>query len=347
MCTVPQEKLTATLTTWLSNPGEKICLLTLPQGISVVDDVFAAVKNASMEPVYIDMNGLHGVDMYAAARSPVAVTFKKKVILVFDYDAIVSNNQPFLAHITNAMKLNIVPMVLVAQIMTGKNSVLPVKTYHTISVQELPQTTEWDIIPIFEKGKEKDLFHDKGLEGATRALQGVTDIDYRGDNIAFGGVFDGYLQACPFEYVDTVADAYSWTDIITESLYGGTDDMYSYVPIVSAAHAIAESGKTATVKTFGIVWSKNNARYAKARNVQAIQKSMLERHRIPMSLIGGMDTLRTMMTSMVHQKQFAAVAEMAHTIGLVPATLLLFMRLWKTKYTLSMHAKVKAFMLES
>lgn len=347
MDTIDKEKLTETLTNWLICPRreEKVCLVTLPQGMSVVSHIHAAVKDACMESVTVDMNGLHGVDLYAAARSPIAVTFKKKVILVFDYDAIVSNNQPFLSHITNAMKLNIVPVVLIAQVMTGKSGILPVKLYRTISVAS-PQNDEWEIVCVYSKGRGKDLFHDKGLDGATRALQGVTDIDYRGDNIAFGGVFDNYLSVCPNEYVSTIADTYSWSDIISDSLYGCSDDMYSYVPIMTAAASISMSKtmkkRKEPVTTFGVVWSKNNARFAKARNIQSIQKTMLEHHCIPQTLIGGMDIIRTIMTHLAHTKQYQSAAEMAHCIGLTPASLLLFMRLWKTKYTLSMHSKIKA-----
>lgn len=118
---IPRDKLKDELTSWLQQPGDpKTCLVTLPQGMVVVEDIHAAVASATMDSVCIDMNGLNGVDMYSAARSPIAVTFRRKVIVVFDYDAIVSNNQPFLTHITTAMKLNIVPVVLVAQEMTEK-----------------------------------------------------------------------------------------------------------------------------------------------------------------------------------------------------------------------------------
>ena len=116
----------------------KTCLLTIPEGLVIIDDVHRAVKEANMESVCIDMNGLQGIDLYAASRSPIAVTFRRKIIVVFDYDAIVSSNQAFVSHITNAIKLDIVPVLLVAQEMTGKVATLPVKTYQDIRVAPTP-----------------------------------------------------------------------------------------------------------------------------------------------------------------------------------------------------------------
>jgi len=338
---VPRDKLVDELTSWLKQPGDpKTCLVTLPNGLVILDDIHTAVTRANMDSVCIDMNGLNGVDMYSAARSPIAVTFRRKVIVVFDYDAIVSNNQPFLTHITTAMKLNIVPVVLVAQEMTGKTATLPVKHHHTITVEHPPEVSSDEYAITIVYGK-KDTFDDKGLIGAQHALEGRTDVDYRGDNIAYGGVYDSYLESCPNTSACTVAEAYSWSDVIGDSMYGIADDLYSYVPLMTAATAFSSSSKRGTVKSFGVVWSKNNARYAKVKNIQTIQRTMLDTQKRIFGICDGLDFCRSILTKFIHAKQYADAARFATRIGLDAQSLILLMRLWKTKYTLSIHAKVK------
>lgn len=349
MCGIPQDKLRDDLTTWLKEPGDpKTCLVTIPEGVVVVDEIHAAVEGAGMESVCIDMNGLHGVDLYSAARSPIAVTFRRKVIVVFDYDAIVSHNQPFLTHITSAMKLNIVPVVLVAQHMTGKTATLPVKGHHVITVPlppppPPPPEEEYEITIVYSK---KDTFEDKGLLGAQHALCGRTDVDYRGDNIAYGGVFDSYLESCPNDAAHNIAEAYSWSDVVGDTMYGvAENDVYSFVPLMTTAAVFSSRPSTSKkVKSFGVVWSKNNARYAKVKNIQTIQSTMLDVQKRTLGLLNGMDFCRTWITTMCRQKEYARAAAFATQLGLTPQTLILLMRLWKTKYTLSIHAKVKQHM---
>lgn len=346
---IPREKFVESLTTWCVSDSTTLttCQIIVPEGENIFQDVRMAVSNASMEPVIVDMNGLHGVDLASAARSPIAVTFKRKVIIVFDYDAIVGNNQPFLTHITSAIKLCIVPVILVMQEIKGKNSVLPIKTVHTITIESPPTPPPPDDeYPIIVKYR-KDTFQDKGLEGAIKALEGCTDIEYRGDNIANGGVFDSYLDsAIPGSMIHMVSEAYSWSDIIADSMYGTCDDMYSYVPITTAAHIFSNAGIRGRLKSFGVVWSKNNARYVKMKNIQSITQSVLEENKILMPLLSGLDCFRTMLTVLIHRKEFDRAAELVCDLGLSPPQVLLFMRLWKTKYTLSMHAKIKTSIVQ-
>lgn len=320
------------------------CLLTIPEGVNVVEDIHQVVRQAEMESVTIDMNnGIQGIDIHAAMRTPIAVTFKRKVIIVFDYDSIVSNNQPFITHITSAMKLGIVPVLLIAQEMTGKAASLPVKHLSVIMAgDEQPEEDEYKITVVYGK---RDTFEDKGLLGAKHALQGRTDIDYRGDNIAYGGVYDSYLDSCPSEQAYFIAEAYSWSDVLGDSLYGGAEhDIYSFLPLMTAATVFSTAPKHGKVKTFGIVWSKNNARYAKVKNIQTIQNVMLSLQKRNLTLFDGLDFCRTILTQCVHEKEYHKAARFAQEVGLNAQTLILLMRLWKTKYTLAIHAKVKQHM---
>lgn len=215
------------------------------------------------------------------------------------------------------------------------------KHHHTITIQEETPPDPEDGYAITIVYGKKDTFDDKGLSGAQHALDGRTDVDYRGDNIAYGGVYDSYLESCPNTRASIIAEAYSWSDVIGDSMYGIAEDLYSFVPLMTAATAFSSSSKHGKVKSFGVVWSKNNARYAKVKNIQTIQKTMLDTKNCHFGICDGLDFCRSILTRYIHAKQYAEAAAFATKIGLDPQSLILLMRLWKTKYTLSIHAKVK------
>ena len=190
---------------------------------------------------------------------------------------------------------------------------------------------------------KKDTHEDKGLLGAKYALEGRFDNDFRGANLAYGGVYDTYLESCPSDGAHLIAEAYSWSDVLEDSMFG-TDDIYSFLPLMTTATVFSKAAKQGKVKTFGVVWSKNNARYAKVKNIQQIQWAMLESQKSSLTLCDGIDSYRTLLTHCIHAKEYEKAGQIATQIGLTPQTLILLMRTWKTKYTMSIHAKVKQFM---
>jgi hypothetical protein len=307
------------LATWIAGTHPtKIAAVQISSG---ADSGFVkdAVQLAGAEPIYVTMHGLAGIDLASAAASPMAVTFRKKVIVVFDYDAIASNDPSTMLAVAAAMKINKVPCVIVGNSFRGKTD-LP--KHHAV----------------FEvAGGPVAVRRDKGIAGAEAALSGEIR-EYSGDGIAAGAVFDNYLSVNP-EFADVchIAEAFSAADVIGEQLCraGDFDDPYSFVPIAAAALWSGNSKKV-TITTFGTVWSKTNAMYAKVNSVRVISKAFeVSGSRLLWTPTTGVDLVRGMMASSADH------VGVAKRLALPPPALLAIMRLWKTKYTLATHAKVK------
>jgi len=336
---VNREDFVSTLTQWLKQTHDVRTLVvqTMSGARLMVED---AVTQANMEPVRVTTHGLQGINLQVASQSPIAVTFRRKVILVYDYDAIVNSDQALLNHINAAIKTTIVPVVLVGQPVRGKSATLPIKGYQTITIQN----DQYEIRAITYD--TKDTFDDKGLDGAVQSLSGRVDVDYRGDGIAFGGVYDNYLTNSTDTSIEDmlrIAEAYSWSDANTEAMCrtGAFEDPYTHVPVSTAA-AVFQGKKTkGTVKTFGQVWSKTNAMYSKTNAIHTLQIATSGCGTY--TQVDGFDWLRTMIVRYIQQERYSDIAALATSLGITPPKLLLLMRLWKCKYTLSVHAKIKNF----
>lgn len=303
--------------------------------------VRVAVDRAGAEPVWLSMGGVAGVDIASAAKSPMAVTFKKKVIIVNEFDAIVSNDPTTFLQITAAIKVNKVPVVLVGNSFRSKASELP-KGHAFFHLAGDPLG---DYSPA-----GCDTTRDKGLEGAEEALKGI-DHAYRGDGIALGGVFDNYLGTLSgpegLESAGRIAEAFSQSDVVSEGLRrgGAFDDPYSFVPVSTAARVFSDTKTTPKIVTFGTVWSKTNAMYAKTNSTRVITKSIMDSgSRQDWKPEAGIDYVRLMVHSALARGDVDAAADIATRAGLSHAALLAVMRLWKSKYTLSTHGKVKKLM---
>lgn len=335
---VTRQNFIETLTQWLLQDHDvKTVKIETQSGARLA--VEEAIVQANMEPVRISMQGLQGVDMASASKSPIAVTFKRKVIIVYDYDAIVSGDQSLLNHVNTAIRTNMVPIVLVGKTVTGKAATLPIKGYHTITIQN----DEYEVIAITKD--KKDTFEDKGIEGAINALRGRHDLDYRGDGIAFGGVFDNYLtnsSRLSIDELSNISDTYSWSEATGEVLCenGMYEDPYTFVPVTTAAAYFSKEDK-GLVKTFGQVWSKTNAMYAKMNSIHALQTMV--RPIGYFSQVDGFDHIRNILLQHISNQEYEKVANVAKSMGITASGLLSLMRLWKCKYTLSIHAKIKAF----
>ncbi len=335
-----EEEIIDALATWIAGDhAVKVAAVKLPMGVTSTC-VRHALKRASVEPVWLSMGSVAGVDIAAAAKSPMAVTFKKKVIVVDEFDAIVQNDQTTFTAITAAIKINKVPVVLIGNSFRSKATELP--KGHTMF--EVACTPDNDIRVIF--ADTPDRLDDKGVAGAEAALHGV-DRDYRGDGIALGGVFDNYLVAGTPEF-SLIAQAFSDADVIGEGMCraGFFDDPYSFLPVTTAATVFRHSSTQRTpppVTTFGTVWSKTNAMYAKVNSARAVAKALRDtgKSALVMTPHTGLDWLRCMIVSALARNDIQLAAERAKAAGLDASHVLSIMRLWKSKYTLATHGKVK------
>jgi len=331
------EEIIDALATWIrEDHAVKVAAVKLPMGAASTC-VRQAVDRACAEPVWLSMGGVAGVDIASAAKSPMAVTFKKKVIVVDEFDAIVQSDQSIFAQISAAIKVNKVPVVLVANSFRSKASELP-KGHAFFELDAAPGE---DIRVIFSA--TPDTSNDKGLAGAGEALMGV-ERDYRGDGIALGGVFDNYLQSTTRE-VWAVAESFSSTDVTTEGMCraGFFDDPYSFIPVSMAAHVFRDAPAPVTIATFGTVWSKTNAMYAKVNGSRATAKTIRDAGKSVQTLgpSTGLDFLRLMIQSALARNDIQGAADVARAAGLDAPGVLVIMRLWKSKYTLATHGKIK------
>lgn len=335
---ISKEEIIPALATWIMEHHEiKIAAVQLPMGVDS-DIVKKAVEHAGAEGVYVSMNGLEGVDLASAARTPIAVTFKKKVIVVFEYDAMVTGDQGLLAHVSAAIKVNKVPVVLVGNSFRSKASSLPKDT----KLFQVVSADPHDHIRAITKFPEKrDSLADKGLAGAEAVFSGIHQ-DYRGDGIALGGVFDNYLVQ--IDNLEEIADAFSWADVVSEGMCraGSFDDPYSFVPLEVSSLAFRKCIKKPTISTFGTVWSKTNAMYAKINTGRMASRTMIEAgSAVYWTPVSGIDSIRGMIVTELQRNNLQGAVDLARAAGLTSAALLAIMRLWKTKYTLAMHAKIK------
>jgi hypothetical protein len=335
MCS--KEEIIPALATWLTTSSGMVAAVQLPMGMDS-DVIRKAVEHANFEPVYVSMHGLAGIDLASAAWSPLAVTFKKKVIVVFEYDAISNSDQSTMLQVSAAIKVGKVPVVLVGTTFKAKAIDVPKHSTLFTVVSDDPHD---HIRAVSGVSNKKDSMLDKGLAGAEAALQGIQQ-DYRGDGIAFGGVFDNYIVDNP--RLDEIADAFSWADVVSEGMCraGAFDDVYSFVPVSTAALVFRDTKTKPTVVTFGTVWSKTNAMYAKVNNARTISRTITEAGKSICSwkTTDGLDYIRVMIVNAL-KKGVHETAIVAKNAGLSASSLLLLMRFWKSKYTLATHAKVK------
>ena len=333
-----KEEIIPALATWISeNHDVKVAAVQLPMGLDS-GMIKNAVEAAGAEGVFVSMNGLEGVDIASAARTPIAVTFKKKVIVVFEYDAMVTGDQGLLAHVTAAIKVNKVPVVLVGNSFKSKASSLPKDTtvFHVVSADPHDH-----IRAITKFSGKRDSLGDKGLAGAESVFSGIHQ-DYRGDGIALGGVFDNYLVQ--IDNVEDISEAFSWADVVSEGMCraGAYDDPYSFFPLEITSLTFREYKKPVKIVTFGTVWSKTNAMYAKINTGRMASRTMIESgSRVAWTPVSGIDMIRGMIVMKLQKNDLEGAVDIAKSAGLTSAALLSIMRLWKTKYTLAMHSKIK------
>ena len=297
---------------------------------SLIETVEETCSTAHMELVRVGV-GYAPVNLESVCTSPIAVTFKRKVIMVYHYDAITVSDVSMATSVSSAMKANTVPLILIT---APGSSKLPIKKYHHITFP-ITRTT----LPV------------KGVKGAEAVLLGETH-DFAGDNISFGGVFDNYLStsAMTIDDATTIADKFSVSEYYSETLCrsGVYSDPYTYLPLTTASlvyRDMRERGVAlkGNVKTFGQVWSKTNAMYAK----MAVYKKMSQIFTAACG-DGTSDRIygvQQVFATAIQHREYAKAADILQKTGLEAAHALLLMRLCRDTYPPSVHTKVKQEMM--
>jgi len=333
-----REDATCALLAWLDAPT---CLCVAVGGVpgagstSVVRD---ALAQRDVEAIWLATGAVAGVHLESAASSTVAVNGKRKVIVIDEFDAIVAADPQTTSSISAIIKKGVVPLVFIAHgdpagWRTKVGDMIPKQAARIhVAAPDLAERPT----PV------------KGLDGAAIALKGIDDsavlAAFRGDGIASGAVFDNYPKyAKSFDDARAIADAFSAHDAIQDSMAraGVHDDPYAAVPIATAAlHCAARTD--VAIGTFGNVWSKNNAMYAKKSTIRAITRERIDRG-MPclLTAFDGLDAVRRMLQNAIDRGAWAEAAAIAERAGLASTGVLGVMRLWASGYTLSTHAKVR------
>lgn len=175
-------------------------------------------------------------------------------------------------------------------------------------------------------------------------------MDFSGDNIAFGGVFDNYLTNRPsIDDTARIAESFSLSESMSETLCraGVFSDPYTFVPLQTASivfremrEASRDDGRALSghVKTFGQVWSKTNSMYAKLGVLKKVHKALGRCKTGSADLYG----IQMMFVQALKANEITRAATIVHDVGLSAVDVNNMMRLSLHPYPASLHAKVKA-----
>ena len=332
------KKFEAWLTSVPSRKAPAVCAVGGPPGAGCTTLVARGIADAGWDAVWIAAGAVAGVDLQQAASSAVAVTGRRKIIVVDEFDALTAADPVTTAVIATILKKGVVPIVLIAH---G-----PPAAWRTKAGELVPKDAERIAVP----GTVSTRNNNKGLVGAAVALSGGGDVvptAFRGDGIASGAVYDNYAKyAKTFEDAARIADVFSAHDAIQDVMARGGvhEDPYAALPIATAAISCASRPPDdIEIKTFGSIWSKTNAMYAKKGSVRAICRRLHET--VPggttMRPHDGLDLVRLAVQGCVRRGALDEAAAVARAAGLDPATLLATMRLWPGSYTLGVHGKIR------
>ena len=326
---IPVGEIYESISTWLDerSGGGTNMVLSVETRADIADDVERACQDASMELVRVGV-GYAPVDLTFVCASPIAVTFKRKVVIVYHYDAIVASDVGMSSSINAAAKTNTVPMILMG-------------TEIKLSLKNI------DKVEVIDPAVPKPVNRTKGIDGASAALLGQ-QMDFSGDNMAFGGVFDNYLSNRPsIDDVSMIAESFSVSERMSESLCraGVFNDPYTFVPLQTASLVFREmrdNGYTLSghVKTFGQVWSKTNSMYAKLGVQKKVCRALART--TGSGCVSELHGIQTLFVEALKANEIIRAAKIVHDVGFSAIDVNNMMRLSLYPYPASLHAKVKA-----
>lgn len=155
------------------------------------------------------------------------------------------------------------------------------------------------------------------------------------------GIFENYHLTSPdISTCAWIADVYSIADVIDEAAYGKQhwDLVPYYVALTSAAASQLPTPckKKVQFDKFGTVWSKENNARSKARSLGKVLTARATRG-LALLPTTDMAFVRNIISRSVRQ----GTVRYVRTLGMTAEEIINIMRLWKCKYTLTDHAKVK------
>lgn len=155
------------------------------------------------------------------------------------------------------------------------------------------------------------------------------------------GMFENFLDAssalCP-----QASEYFSVADVVEKRAYAGSCwdllDVHAALAIAGPHVAIERRRDPPEPKKFGIVWSKMYNACAKAKGLRGVQTARAEAGLTHMGVCD-LAYVRALVQAALAAGDDDALRAATH--GLPPAQVLALMRLWKTEYKASTHARVK------
>lgn len=341
-------KVLADFEAFLTDPESKNGVVLGCTGMGLTGLVRRCCERHDLDPVWMSVSLSFGHEFIKRAASTKSVTGRRKVMVFDEFEALSVND----VHVLN--KLDI-PVVYIAHGFRGRVAAAVQKAVvfrfpaptaeHVFGVlRDVYPGVDAETLFRIAKNANGDIrgakvavesgFHDRGtrlldgLDLAHKALHddacSVTDVFRGADGTAVSAVFENYLGA---KSEVSCAEAFSVGDVLPEA--------YSVFAVAAVGHApCVHTGDT--VK-FGTLWSKASSLVAKQANVRAIAFSRATRGLPTLFDVQDLGVLRAMILAVGPEH----AARIAGAAGLDPTALLAVMRLFKCKYTLGFHAKVK------
>lgn len=166
------------------------------------------------------------------------------------------------------------------------------------------------------------------------------------------GIFENYAGAARDVHTcSKVADLFSLADTVDKRMYATQawelTDVYMSLAAAGPAVVLERCASLPDTEKldpqkFGLVWSKMYNQCAKAKSLRALCHSRAEAGLHPLNACD-LAYPRFMLHTAVQRGDSAAVADACH--GMQAPDVLALMRLWKTEYKTSTHARVKKVLL--
>ena len=378
---------------WLRDGGGGVARVTAPPGAGLTTTVALLARELGMESTWFSAGQARARTLLVdAVSSHIAVTGRPKVVVLDEFDALLTDAQ-LAGELTSLARAGCrTPVLCLGHAVRSSKTDDTTRKWPAFRFQRPPLRAVVDRVAAVAAaegiacapGAVEDLC--RNARGDLRAALGALEMA-RADQLRCGestldeamdglnavkallrepvgfaralrmasmdptvipmGLFENYTAAArTIETCADVADLYSMADVTDKRMYATQawelSDLYAALTVAGPTVAL-DRGDTAQIdkvdpQKFGLVWSKMYNQCAKAKSLRAVCHSRAEAGLWPM---GACDLayVRHMVAGSLAPGREADLERACH--GFKHADVLAVMRLWKTEYKTSTHARVK------
>lgn len=380
----------AALRSWLRS-GRGVARATAPPGAGLTTAVQLLAKELGMEALWITAASTRAKMLLTdAIGSPVAVSGRPKLVVLDDFDALLSDTQ-----LTS--ELGKLPAGLATPVLCLGHAVRSSRTddisrkWTQFKFQKPPARAVLDRarhvaeregircapgaledLVAAARGDMRSVLNALDLTRSTQLRVGEDTLDdvvdgmdavklLLRDPVPFAramrmatldcsvmpmGMYENYL-ACMSDVSVDIADLYSAADVTDKRMYAmqawDLMDLYAAQTVAGPAVLVSRGKSLDKIdkidpQKFGLVWSRMYNQCAKAKNLRALCHSRAEAG-LPFLDACDLSYVRGMVLDLVGRGDGDALAQACH--GMQDHDVLTLMRLWKTDYKTSTHARTK------